>query len=89
MTAATKDKFWVLYKEPACQELREALMTADRKAKQTYGYVTGVDHPATPAEHMKYTWGYDRTQRFDESGHRLVRPKVAAKSRSASPRRAA
>ena len=64
-------------------------MSGDKKAKQQHGYVVGVAHPTTPAEHMSYTWGQDNAQRFDDSGHRLVRPKVQPKARSTSPRRAA
>ena len=82
-----KDKFWVLYTEPTCPQLREALMEGDRKARQQYGYVVGAARPTTPTEHQAYTFGKDKIQRFDYSGHRLVRPKLGPTSRSPSPRR--
>ena len=82
-----KDKYWVLYTEPTCPELRARLREGDRLAKQRYGYVVGADRPTTPAEHQFYTWGVDNVQRFDDTGARLVKPKKTPAPRSPSPRR--
>ena len=81
-----ENKFWVIYKEPACPQLRAALLEMDRLSRQKYGYVVGAfARPETAAEHQYYTWGVDSVQRFDDSGQRLVKPK---KTRARAVRRA-
>ena len=84
-----ENKFWVIYKEPACPQLRAALLEMDRLSRQKCGYVVGAfARPETAAEHQYYTWGVDSVQRFDDSGQRLVRAKkTQGPSRSPSPRR--
>ena len=86
-----KDKDWVLYTEPACPQLRAALLEADRLSRQKHGYVVGAFcRPTTAAEHQYCTWGVDSVQRFDDTGRRLVKPKkTPGPSRSPSPRRGA
>ena len=83
-----EDKFWVIYREPACPQLRAALLERDRLSRQKYGYVVGaLNRPETAAEHQYYTWGVDSVQRFDDRGHRLSPEKTKGSSRSPSPRR--
>ena len=85
----TKDLNWVLYTEPVCAALKEKLLEGDRLSRQKHGYAVGAARPTTPAEHQFYTWSVDNVQRFDDTGARLVKPKMGPRgsSRSPSPRR--